>query len=140
MAAGAGSRVQTDSDRGFVAATRQLDGGVPVVSVMGEVDIATAPTLEQTLLGATDGGPGHVIVDLTGCSFLDSRGLAALIASKTRLERTNRRLMLVLPNPSVLQILQITRSDELFEIYPSLPAAANGNGNANGNATANGHG
>ena len=117
----------------FVAATEQLDGGTPVVSVTGEVDIATALALEQTLLAVTEDRTGEVIVDLTDCSFLDCRGLKALVATKARLERSNRPLVLVLSNPSVLKIFQITHFDELFEIYPSLAAAADRNGNGNGN-------
>ena len=78
---------------------------------------------------------GEVIVDLTGCSFLDSRGLGALVATRARLEHSNRRLALVLSNPSVMRIFQITQFDELFEIYPSLAAAVNGNGNGNGNGS-----
>jgi anti-sigma B factor antagonist len=113
----------------FVAATEQLDGRGPVVSVMGEVDRATAPALEQTLLGATEDWTGEVIVDLSGCSFLDSRGLRALIATRGRLERSDRRLALVLSNPNVLRIFQITHLEDLFEIYPSLGAAVGGTGN-----------
>jgi anti-anti-sigma factor len=59
-----------------------------------------------------------VIVALTGCRFLDSRALGALNAARARLERSERRLALVLANQSVLRIFQITRFDELFEIYP----------------------
>jgi anti-sigma B factor antagonist len=117
----------------FVAATEQLDNGTPVVSVTGEVDIATALEFEQTLLGVTEDRAGEVIVDLTDCSFLDCIGLRALIATKARLERSNRSLALVLSNPSVLKIFQITHFDELFQIYPSLAAAAARNGNGNGN-------
>jgi anti-sigma B factor antagonist len=116
----------------FVAATEQLDCGTPVVSVMGEVDLATAPALEQTLLGVAEDRTGEVIVDLTGCSFLDSRGLGALVATRARLERSNRPLALVLSNPSVLKIFRLTHFDELFEIYPSMSAAVGGNGNGNG--------
>ncbi|HEX2416324.1 MAG TPA: STAS domain-containing protein [Thermoleophilaceae bacterium] len=107
----------------FVAAIEQLDTGAPVVSVMGEVDRSTVPALAQTLLGVAEDRTGDVIVDLTGCRFLDSRGLGALVATRARLKRSNRRLALVLANQSVLRIFQITRFDELFEIYPSLRAA-----------------
>jgi anti-sigma B factor antagonist len=107
--AGAGPR--------FVTANEQLDTGTPVVSVMGELDRATVPALEQTLRGVDDDRTGDVIVDLTGCRFLDSRGLRALIATRVRLERSDRRLALVLANQSVLRIFQITQLDELFEIY-----------------------
>jgi anti-sigma B factor antagonist len=122
------------SSRGarFLAATEQLDNGTPVVSVMGEVDLATAPALERTLRGVAENRTGEVIVDLSGCRFLDSSGLRALIATRSRLERSKRPLALVLPNASVLRIFQITGLDELFETYPSLGAAAGVNGDADG--------
>jgi anti-sigma B factor antagonist len=111
-------------------ATEQLGNGTRVVHVIGELDLATAPAFERKLLDVTEAGTGEVIVDLTGCSFLDSRGLRALIAAKERLERSDRSLVLVLSNPIVMRIFQITGFDEWFEIRPSLRAAGNGNGNA----------
>ena len=129
-------RVTPGASQRFVAVTEQLDSGAPVISVMGEVDLATAPALAQTLLGVAEDRADEVIVDLTGCSFFDSSGLRALLATRTRLEHSDRRLALVLSNPSVLRIFQITQCDELFEIYPSVDAAVNGNGNGNGNGHA----
>ena len=120
--AGAGQR--------FAVATEQLDDGTPVVCVMGEVDLATVPALEQMLLGAGEDPSCALIVDLTGCTFLDSTGLRALTGTRTRLKRSNRPMALVLSHPSVLRIFEITGWDELFEIYPSLGAAADGNGHA----------
>jgi anti-sigma B factor antagonist len=112
----------------FVVATEQLDGGIPLVSVTGEVDLATAPVLERTLLDAAEDRTGQVIVDLTCCSFLDSRGLTALLATRGRLAHSKRSLGLVLSNPNVLKIFQITGFDQIFQIYPSLDAAITGNG------------
>ena len=122
----------------FVAATELLEDGMPVVSVMGEVDLATAPALAQTLLAAAEDWTGEVIVDLTDCGFIDARGLHALVSTRARLERSNRALTLVLSNPNVLRIFHITHVDELFEIYPSLHAAVDGR--ANGNRNGHGHG
>ncbi len=106
----------------FVAATGKLDNGTPVVSVMGDVDVETAPSLERTLLDVTSAGAPEVIIDLTGCSFLDSRGLEALTAMRERLVRSDRSLALVLSNPSLMRIFQITQVEEWFDIYPSLSA------------------
>jgi anti-sigma B factor antagonist len=106
----------------FVAARGQLDNGTPVVSVMGDVDVATAPALERTLLDVTSAGAREVIIDLTGCSFLDSRGLEALTALRARLQRSDRSLALVLSNPSLIRIFRITQVEEWFTIYPSLSA------------------
>ena len=112
----------------FATATAQLGNGAPVVSVMGELDVATAPAFDRTLRDATEAGTGDVIVDLTGCSFLDSRALTTLMATRERLERSDRSLALVVSNPILMRIFQFTGFDEHFEIRPSLGAAANGNG------------
>ena len=124
----------------FAVATDQQDNGTPVISVMGEVDLATVPALEEALLGMERRPDRRVIVDLTGCTFLDSSGLRALVGTRERLERTNRRLALVLCTPGVLRVLQVTGLDERFEIYPSLGAASTANGNSNGNSNAVGKG
>ena len=126
-------RVTAGASQRFVAATDELETGTPVVSVMGEVDRATARALEQTLLEVADDQAGEMIVDLSGCSFLDTSGLRALLAAR---ERSSRRQVLVLANPNVIRIFQLTKFDELFDIYPTLDAAVNRNGNGNGN----GHG
>jgi anti-sigma B factor antagonist len=118
--AGAGQR--------FAVATEQLDDGTPVVCVMGEVDLATVPALEQMLIGAGEDPSRALIVDLSACTFLDSTGLRALTGTRTRLKRSNRPMALVTSRPSVLRIFEITGCDELFEIYPSLGAAVHGNG------------
>ena len=71
-----------------------------------------------------------MIVDLSGCSFFDSTGLKALLATRRHLNRSNRHLSLVVSNPNVLKVFEITGFDNLFEMHPSLGAATNGNGNA----------
>ena len=107
----------------FAAAVAQLGNGTPVVSVMGELDLAAVPGFERTLLDVTEAAAGEVIVDLTRCSFLDSRGLRVLVATKQRLERSGRSLRLVAAGPIVMRIFRFTGFDELFDIYPSLDAA-----------------
>ena len=82
----------------------------------GEVDLATVPALEEALLGMERRPHRRVIVDLTGCPLLDSSGSRALVGTRERLDRRNRRLALVLCTPGVLRVLQITGLDEVFEI------------------------
>ena len=107
----------------FVSATEQLDDGTTVVSVMGEVDRATAPGLERTLSAVAEERTGALIVDFTRCRFLDSSGLRILVETKARLGESNRRLALVVSNSTVMRVFQITRFDELFEIHLSVAEA-----------------
>ena len=117
----------------FVAATEQLEGGRPLVSVIGEVDLASARAFEETLRRVAERPTGDVIVDLSGCSFFDSTGLKALLDTRVQLNRSNRPMTLVVSNPNVMKIFQITGFDTLFAMHASLGAAMNGNGNGNGN-------
>lgn len=61
----------------FNAASDRSDPLASVVTVVGEVDLATAPTLADHLRQAADGGEA-VVVDLTGCTFIDSSGFRVL--------------------------------------------------------------
>ena len=130
MAATVGSRSARRGCLPGFAAAEQLDGGTSVVSVTGEIDLSTVSSLEQQLPGAAEDRAGGVIVDLTGCTFLDSRGLGALARTRARLSRSNRSFALVLSNWSILTVLRITGLDEQFEIHPSLtvPVAGHGRG------------
>jgi anti-sigma B factor antagonist len=112
----------------FAAAIAQLGNGTPVVSVMGELDLAAVPGFERTLQAVTEAATGEVIVDLSRCSFLDSNGLRVLVATGQRLERSSRSLALVAAGPIVMRIFRFTGLDASFEIYPSLDAAGQGNG------------
>lgn len=81
----------------FVA-TEWLDDGTPVVSVMGELDLSTAPSLDRTLLDLADEGAAAPIVDFSRCNFIDSAGLKVLAAADGRLDESDRRrLGVVLP-------------------------------------------
>ena len=108
----------------FVASTEWLDNGVPVISVTGELDLATAPALEDSLNAVPEDAAGAVIVDLERCSFIDLRGLRVLLAARERLQRSSRPLALVVRNPNLLRVFSVTRVSALFLIYPSLAAAA----------------
>jgi len=121
-----GRHVTPGASLRFIVSTEQLDSGAPLVSVSGEVDLATAPVLERSLIQAAEHRTGNVIVDLTRCTFLDSKGLAALLATRARLARANRVLALILSGPTVVKIFEITGLDHLFDIYPTLTMAIQG--------------
>jgi anti-sigma B factor antagonist len=51
-----------------------------VVVVVGELDLVTSPVLDRHLAGAVARGR-QVVVDLTGVTFLDVRGINCLMAA-----------------------------------------------------------
>ncbi len=92
------------------------EGTAPaVVSVTGEVDLATAPQLEQAL-GAALAEPGvtGVRVDLSGVEFMDSAGLRVLVAALRKAEDAGVGLELHAPHERVRRIIEITGLSEVF--------------------------
>ena len=110
----------------FEAASEPLDRGIHVVSVRGEVDLATGPEFERALGAVPEDGVESVIVDLTDCSFMDSTGLHLLTCTQRRFESSGGRVAVVSANRSVLRGFGLTGLDEVFAIYPSRAAALNG--------------
>lgn len=58
-------------------------GGRLLVVVRGELDLATAPDLEETLMGAIEAGR-EVVLDLRELDFMDSSGVRVLVVAHTR--------------------------------------------------------
>jgi anti-sigma B factor antagonist len=116
---------------GFEVSTEPLDGGTAVVSVIGAVDVATAPALRHALLAAAANRLTEVVIDLTDRSFLDSQGLHALLAARSRLEQSGRTLALVISRPGLLKVFRVTGLEETFAIHPSLHAALDRHGGGN---------
>jgi anti-sigma B factor antagonist len=104
---------------------RQLDGRVPGLSVAGEVDMATAPRLRDTLVQFAAEHPGATaVIDLDGVSFLDSLGLGVLVGGLRRMRTTGGDLALVCTSPRLLDLLALCRLDRVFEIHASVAQAA----------------
>ncbi len=95
--------------------------GTVTVSVVGELDVATAPGL-RSCLETTIGqhAPAPVIVDLLGVTFIDSTALGVLIASLKQSQATGGELRLVIAEPRIRKVFEITGLTELFAIYPTI--------------------
>jgi anti-sigma B factor antagonist len=89
--------------------------------VEGEIDTLTAGALERALTSLLADPAEVLVVDLTAVTFLASSGLAVLI--RTAHEAGERRLRLVSAARAVRRPMEITGSDQLFDLYPDRAAA-----------------
>ena len=51
------------------------------LSVRGEIDAATGPSLTEAVTALTHDGVTRLVIDLDHVTFIDSRGLSALLES-----------------------------------------------------------
>src|SRR4029079_14012549 len=80
---GSGSLMPTH----FEAKTEELEGPIHKISVVGELDLDTAPILEAELRVAREADDASVLIDLSDCEFIDSSGLALIIQTWRELEQ-----------------------------------------------------
>ena len=99
-------------------------GGVPVVSVTGEIDVATAPELREHLQRQVAAGASTVVVDLLDVSFLDSTALGVLVGVLKRCREAGGDLRLVIAQPRILKVFEITGLTSVFTISETVAAAA----------------
>ena len=106
-----------------------------IVSVVGELDLTTAPELHQALTGLVDDGWRYLIVDLARLEFCDSSGLSVLVRVKNRLDEVGGEVTLAAPTPIVQRVLEVSGLAEVFGTYPSVDeATAAGSGSVTGRA------
>jgi anti-anti-sigma factor len=101
----------------------RADGdGNQVVSVTGELDIATAEQAYVYISDVIDAWPTPVSVDLSGLTFCDASGLGALARIARHARQAGRQLRLTAARPSLLKIMRITGLDHAFPELVPTPA------------------
>jgi anti-anti-sigma factor len=93
--------------------------GNQIISLAGELDIATAEQAYAYVSDVIDAWPTPVSVDLSGLTFCDASGLGALARLARHARQAGRQLRLTAARPSVLKIIRITGLDRA---YPELIA------------------
>jgi stage II sporulation protein AA (anti-sigma F factor antagonist) len=79
-----------------------------VLSVQGEIDIATAGSLRSALERARESGRRDIWVDLSEVTFMDSSGLNALVRADHDCAAHNVRLTVICPAGPVRRTLELT--------------------------------
>ena len=81
---------------------------VALIAVSGELDIASAPELEQALDQIRPELTKLVIVDLRELEFMDSTGLSIIVRAHQRLAESGCELTLIKGQPQVQRLLDLT--------------------------------
>ncbi len=101
-----------------------LAGDVCTVTLVGEVDVYTAPRVKEELVSAIESGCVNVIVDLEGVGFIDSSGLGVLVSALRRARERDGAVRIVCTRDNILKIFRITGLDKVFPIFDDAAEAA----------------
>jgi anti-sigma B factor antagonist len=108
----------------FAISTSEI-GGRAQLTLRGELDLATAPELEQILMERIDQSQ-DVVVDLRGLEFMDSSGIRVLVAAHARAGRGGTQVFIVRPEPdsAVAKIVDVAGLDRELNILDDPAQAA----------------
>lgn len=100
----------------FSVSVAQQDGRV-LVAVRGELDLATAPQLEEALLPRLQEG-GHALLDLRELEFMDSTGVRVIVAAHLAAQDHGGRLSVVRTSPDspVGRVLEVSGLDGVLHV------------------------
>jgi len=90
------------------------------VTVVGELDLASAPRLSTALTPEAQGA-SEVVLDLERVSFIDSSALRALVVAGRNLAEAGIKLQIGPRSEVVARVLEITQLDQQTEAFQVLP-------------------
>jgi anti-sigma B factor antagonist len=99
---------------GELVVSRERRADVLILSLCGELDLATSALLERELGAAEAARPTRLVVDLSGLEFIDSSGLNTLVQARERASRNGHQLSLRQGPRVVQRLFALTKSDQLF--------------------------
>ena len=101
------------------------DGDVVVVSVSGEIDLANASAMEESILEAVPNDGAGLVFDATELTYLDSSGVRLLLSVAARLRWRDLGFVLVAPAGSrCRRVLSLAGLDGALSIEDAIDGAA----------------
>jgi anti-sigma B factor antagonist len=107
---------------GTLAIEVRQNGTEHTLSLMGELDLANAETL-ATALETAEAETSRVTLDLTALEFIDSTGIAILVAAHRRLNQDAGELRLRLVPSKAIAVQRVMTLTGLDETMPFVSAA-----------------
>lgn len=104
----------------FSLADAPLEGGGTVLTVSGELDVATAPALRERLHALADARPCRLVLDLQAVSFMDSTALAVFIGAKTRIGDDGRMALVIARDSYARLIVDVVGLAEVLDVVETL--------------------
>jgi len=99
------------------------DAEAPCLQIVGEIDIATAPTLEEAANALLESRPRTLVLDFTGVPFCDSSGVGVLVRLYNRAILVGCRLTVRNPAPNVRAVFEMTSLTRILRIEPDPSTA-----------------
>jgi anti-sigma B factor antagonist len=96
------------------------DYGQSVLCLKGPLTIETFASFQSAVRNEA---ASTVILDMTDVPYIDSSGLGSLVSAYVSRQKAGQRVVLSGVNERIMQLMEITRVEPLFLIFPTLDNA-----------------
>ena len=94
-----------------------------VLAIAGDIDLHVSPIVTEALNGMIKKKPERIVIDLSRATYIDSAGVAALMLAKQEVEADGGKFFLSGVQETIRLILETSRLDRIFWIFPDVDAA-----------------
>jgi anti-sigma B factor antagonist len=94
-----------------------------VLPLEGDIDLHVSPLVRESLNAMIKKKPERIVIDLYRATYIDSAGMAALILAMQEVEAYGGQFFLSGLQETIRSILEISRLDGIFRIFPDVDAA-----------------
>jgi|SRR5215216_3470124 len=104
----------------------ELENGIRLIKLIGALDLSGTYSIEVEFVRQCAGEGVHVLVDLSEVDYVSSIGVQMLINAANSIASRGGKMALFSPQPSVLDVLDLTGILHVIAIYSDLESAEAG--------------
>lgn len=93
-----------------------------VVTVLGDVDLSSAPALRHDVIALLSEGHRKIALDLGPTDFVDSVGLGIIVAIWKRVRVQGGTFAVVCPEPRLKRVFQVVDLDKVLPLHDTVAA------------------
>jgi anti-anti-sigma factor len=103
----------------FYIGEEEIDGGVQVIRVGGDLDFNAAPQLKESIVRHLHEGVRQLIIDLAEASFIDSTGIGVIAGGLEQATAAGASFAVVCDEPNVIRIFDVVGLSGLIPLHRS---------------------
>ncbi len=115
--------MQTTMTQGENQTTPDRRAGIEILPMPAELDLATSEGVVEQGYAAIARPARLLLLDLTGLSFCDARGLSAFVRIANHADAAGCRFGLIAPRPPVAKVLRISGLDSRLPVFAAIDDA-----------------
>ena len=108
----------------FAIRTERLEGPISSIAVEGELDLANAEPFHSALEAARTDDDAPILLDLSGCEFLDSTALAIVVNAWRDCALEGKRVVISGCTGQVRRVVAVTQLRQEIPIFETAVEAA----------------